>query len=129
MKLKINIGLKVCGLICAIIVFILGIVNIVNGLQSTLNYFMISISFVGFLSYILEWFVTRAWFRIVYWLIFIIVNPIMLMDDDKARVVQNINSSMFIFSIFYMVIMFVAATVLIYQYMHKEEIRNETLNK
>ena len=127
MKLKCNIALKILGLISSLVVFILGIINIATGKVNELNIVMIIFSFISLAFYLAEWFFTKAWFRIAYWVIFAIVNPIMLMDEDKTRVDRNINTSFFIFSIFYTVIMVVSVVVLVYQYTKKDEIKEEAL--
>ena len=87
-----------------------------------LNIVALVFTIIAFICFILEWFVTKAWFRIAYWATFIIVNPILLFDENKIRVARNFNSSLFIFSLFYLVIMAVAFTVLLVNYI---KIRNK----
>ena len=129
MKMKINIALKGTGLLIALIIFILGLINIIDKTVNTLNIALLVLSGILFILYIAEWFVTRAWFRIAYWLIFIIVNPIILMDKDNTRVSRNINSSMFIFSIFYLIIMAIAFGILAYNYIKSRKKIAEDINK
>lgn len=87
-----------------------------------LNIVALIFTIIAFICFILEWFVTKAWFRIAYWATFVIVNPILLFDANKIRIARNFNSSLFIFSLFYLVIMAVAFTVLLVNYI---KIRNK----
>ena len=87
-----------------------------------LNIVALIFTIIAFVCFILEWFVTKAWFRIAYWATFVIVNPILLFDANKIRIARNFNSSLFIFSLFYLVIMAVAFTVLLVNYI---KIRNK----
>lgn len=87
-----------------------------------LNIVALIFTIIAFICFILEWFVTKAWFRITYWATFVIVNPILLFDANKIRIARNFNSSLFIFSLFYLVIMAVAFTVLLVNYI---KIRNK----
>ena len=87
-----------------------------------LNIVALIFTIIAFICFILEWFVTKAWFRIAYWATFVIVNPILLFDANKIRIARNFNSSVFIFSLFYLVIMAVAFTVLLVNYI---KIRNK----
>ncbi len=121
MKLKLNILFKSAGLLITIVVFIIGIINVVSEYPANLNYIAIILSCVTFAFYIAEWFVTRAWFRIPYWLAFVIINPIMMMEKHQEKMLRNINASMFIFSIFYLIIMIVSITVLIYTALNKKK--------
>lgn len=116
MKLKINIILKGIGFLLAMVAFVVGLINILKGIEDNLTYVVIIFSCVPFAFYIAEWFVTRAWFRIAYWLLFIIAHLIMLMDKDNTRILVNLNASMFIFSIAYAVIMAIAFGILLNTY-------------
>lgn len=125
MKLKINILLKSIELLLTIAVFILGFFNIFLKYPENLQYISIILSCTTFVFYLVEWTVTRAWFRIAYWLAFVIINPIMLMDKDQTKIIRNINASMFIFSIFYLIIMLVSLGVLIYTYVNRNKEKQE----